>query len=196
MIVRISDIADAQGGIVLSRKEAKKPGANSHKYKRLTLRALSDIGFIEDSELEDFFSSESLNNALFTQIDDVVVRLAFPLFPAIVSEGHKGLLVPSQVVVLKVRDRNVIIPEFLRLCLARKDILDWVQKIESGTAQRTVKIGTILDLQIAVPDLDTQRRAVAIDELCRKRERLYHALIEQERLKTDYIIENIIGGNT
>ncbi len=195
MVVRISDIADAQGGIVLSRKEAKNPGDNSHKYKRLTLRALSDSGFIEDSELEDFFSLESLNNALFTQIDDVVSRLALPLSPAVVSEAYRGLLVPSQVAVLKVRDRNVIIPEFLRLCLARKDILDRVQKIESGTAQRTVKIGTILDLQIAVPDLDTQRKAVAIDELNRKRARLYSTLIEQERMITDHIIENIIGGN-
>lgn len=194
MIVKVSDIADAQGGIVLSRKEAKNPSSDAYIYKRLTLRALNESGYIEESDLETFYATESLNNALFTQTDDIAVRLAFPLFPVVISEEQRGLLVPSQIAVLKIKDRNVVSPGFLRLCLAQKDILDRVKMIESGTAQRTVKIGTILDLQVVVPDMETQRKAVAIDELSRERERMYRSLIEQERIITDNIIENIIGG--
>lgn len=97
-------------------------------------------------------------------------------------------------ILIKVTNRNVILPEYLRLCLAQRDVQDRVQKIESGTAQRTVKIGTIMDLQIAVLNMETQRKAVAIDELGRKRERMYRDLIEQERLFNDTVIENIIGG--
>lgn len=196
LIVKISDIADAQGGIVLSRKESKNPGPNSHKYKRLTLRAMNESGFVMNSELEDFYATEPLDSALFTQPGTVAVRLAYPLFPVFVEEENSGLLVPSQIAILKVKQPDVILPEYLRLYLAQKDILERIQQIESGTAQRTVKIGTILDLQIFIPDMETQRKAAAIDQLSRKREQMYRSLIAQERIVTDHIIESIIGGVT
>ena len=88
----------------------------------------------------------------------------------------------------------MILPQYLRLCLSQKTLQERVAKIESGTAQRTVKIGTIMDLEIVVPELKTQYRVVEIDALSRRRERMYRNLIEQERLLTDNIIENIIGG--
>ena len=194
MVIKISDIAKIQGGIVLGRKEAKNPDKDSYIYKRLTLRALNENGYIVRSELEDFPADESLRDALFTHKGDVVVRLTYPLFPTIISEGNEGLLVPSQIAVLQVKDPNVIIPEYLRLYLAQKDTLDRVQKIESGTAQRTVKIGTILNLPIMIPDIEVQCKVVAIDELSRKREQLYRSLIEQERFVTENVIENVIGG--
>lgn len=65
--------------------------------------------------------------------------------------------------------------------------------MEQGTAQRTVKIGTIMDLQITVPDLETQNKAAEIDALNRKRKRMYRDLVEQEQLLTDRMIKNIIS---
>ena len=114
--------------------------------------------------------------------------------PVLIDDGEEGLLVPSQLAVLKVKDNTIILPEYLRLYLAQKDIQERVQKIESGTAQRTVKLGTIMDLPIVVPDIETQKKAVKIDILSRNRERIYLDLIEQERLLSESIIEKIIGG--
>ncbi len=194
MIVKVSDVADAQGGIVLSRKEAKASTEALYTYRRLTLRALNENGYIEDSELVDFHAMESLDGVLFTQKNDIAVRLAYPLFPVYVPESQQNLLVPSQIAILKVKDPAILLPGYLRLCLAQKDIQDRVQKLESGMAQRTVKIGTILDLQINIPDMETQRKVVTVDELSRKRERMYRELIKQERLLSETIIENIMGG--
>lgn len=194
MIVKISDIADAQGGLVLSRKEEKIPVADTCHFKRLTLRSLSDNGFINKEELEDFYSADSLSNALFTSLDDVVIRLFSPVCPAMVGKDDTGLLIPSQLAVLKVKKNLPVLPEYLRLCLAQREIQERVLKVESGTAQRTVKLGTIMDLQISVPDLETQRKAVQIDILSRKRERMYQELILQERLLTEKMLEDIIGG--
>lgn len=195
MIAKISDIADAQGGLVLSRKEDKNPSADAYCFKRLTLRALGDNGYIIKKDLEDFYSKDSLSNVLFTSLDDVVIRLFSPICPVVVSEDDTGLLVPSQLAVLKVKGEVPVLPEYLRLCLAQREIQERVQKVESGTAQRTVKLGTIMDLQVLIPDLDTQRRVVQIDILSRERERVYQELIVQERLLTERIIENIIGGS-
>lgn len=194
MIVKISDIAEAQGGLVLSRKEAKELSSQACYFKRLTLRALEESGFINDNNLEVFYANDSLPNALFTSPRDVVIRLCSPMCPVIIDERHEGLLVPSQLAVLKVKREAPVLPEYLRLCLTQREIQERVLNVESGTAQRTVKLGTIMDLQISVPDLETQSRVAQIDMLGREREQKYHELIAQERRFTEKIIEDIIGG--
>ncbi|MBP3617356.1 MAG: hypothetical protein J6J38_04890 [Lachnospiraceae bacterium] len=194
MILQISEIVDAQGGLVLSRKEAKDPEADVYRYKRLTLRSLTEGGYISDDDLEDFYTNESLNNAWFTSHGDVVIRLFSPLCPTVIEESRMKLLVPSQLAILKVRDRSIISPEFLRLSLSQKGIQEHVSRIERGTAQRTVKLGTIMELLIEVPDMETQRHAVEVDKLSRQRERMYMDLINQERQLTEIAIRKIIGG--
>lgn len=194
MILQISEIVDAQGGLVLSRKEAKDPEADVYRYKKLTLRSLTEDGYISDDDLEDFYTNESLNNAWFTYYGDVVIRLFSPLCPTVIEESRMKLLVPSQLAILKVKDCSIISPEFLRLSLSQKEIQEHVSRIERGTAQRTVKLGTIMDLLIEVPDMETQRRAVEIDKCSRQRERMYMELINQERQLTEIAIRKIIGG--
>ena len=51
-----------------------------------------------------------------------------------------------------------------------------------------------MDLVITVPDIEIQKNIVKIDILSRKREQLYKDLIVQERLYTESVIGNIIGG--
>ena len=194
MVAKISDVAEVQGGIVLSRKEAKTQEESYCSYKRLTLRAFDRTGSIYVSDLEDFYACESLDNALFTSKGDVVVRLLSPMYPVYVENNYENILVPSQFAVLRVKDREVIMPEYLRLWLAQKSIQDRVLDLESGTAQKAVKIKTILNLDIFIPPLEVQKKAVMIDTLSRRRECLYRELIEEERTLTENLLENIIGG--
>lgn len=191
--IKISRIAEVQGGLVLSRKEAKNHEIDFYPYKRLTLRALGENGDISADELEEFRASELLDDAWLTAVGSVVVRLFSPMCPVLIDESNQGLLVPSQLAMLRVKDRRVILPQYLRLCLAQKGLQEHAAKMEQGTAQRTVKIGTIMDLQITVPDLETQYKAAEIDALNRKRKRMYRDLVEQEQLLTDRMIKNIIS---
>lgn len=194
MIAKISDIAEVQGGMILSRKEARNQEESRYVYKRLTLRAFDKIGGIEASHLEDFYACESLDNALFTSKGDVVVRLLSPMYPVYVENNYENILVPSQFAVLRVKDREVVMPEYLRLWLAQNSVQDRVLDLESGTAQKAVKIKTILNLEISIPPLEVQKKAVRIDTLSRRRECLYRELIEEERMLTENLLENIIGG--
>ena len=195
MILQIAEIVDAQGGLVLSRKEARDPEADIYRYRRLTLRSLSENGYINDSDLEEFYTNEPLSSAWFADPGDVVLRLFSPLCPTVIDESQKKLLVPSQLAILKVKDHSIISPGFLRLALSQNEVQEHIRRIERGTAQRTVKLGTIMDLQIEVPDMETQRQAVEVDMLSRKRERLYMALVDQERQLTEIAIKKIIGGS-
>ena len=57
------------------------------------------------------------------------------------------------------------------------------------------KVKSFLDLEIDVPSIHIQKKVSEIDQLSRKRERLYQELIVQERLHTEQIIDSIVGGN-
>lgn len=194
MIAKISDLADVQGGIVLSRKEAKNQKESAFEYSRLTLRAFDENGNINRSELEIFHACESLENALFTKVGDVVIRLVSPMYPASIEPDYENILVPSQFAILRVKDCAKVMPEYLRLCLAQKSVEERILSLESGTAQKTVKIKTVLDLEVPLQPLHIQRQAAQIDLLSRKRERMYRELIENERILTEHLIEKMIGG--
>lgn len=194
MRLRVSDVAQAQGGLVLGRKEAPAHTVNPFSYKRLNLRALEKNGFINFAELEMFYAREPLENALFTQRKDIVIRLFSPLHPVLIDDQSQGLLVPSQLAVLKVTNVQAIMPEYLRLCLAQDELQEHIQKLESGTAQRTVKLSTVMEAEIEVPDMEIQRKVVNLDFTARTREHMYLSLIEQERLLTESIIRKILGG--
>ncbi len=194
MIARISDIAEVQGGMVLSRKEARSREEGFCSYRRLTLRAFDGNGSIHLPDLEDFYACESLDNALFTAKGDIVVRLFSPMYPVYVEHDYEGILVPSQFAVLRVKDKEKVMPEYLRLCLSQDRIQERVLSMERGTAQKTVKIKTILDLEVPIPAWEVQKTAVRIDTLGRHRECLYRELIEEERTLTRKLLEDIIGG--
>ncbi len=194
MTAKISDLADVQGGMVLSRKEAKNQKEASFEYSRLTLRAFDENGNINRSELEIFHACEDLENALFTKAGDVVIRLVSPMYPVYIEPGYENILVPSQFAVLRIKDRVKVMPEYLRLCLAQKSVQERILSLESGTAQKTVKIKTVLDLEIPLQPSRIQQEAVQLDRLSRKRECMYRELIGIERILTEHLIEKIIGG--
>lgn len=194
MNLKISEIANIQTGVVLSRKEAKKNQEIVQKYQRLTLKALGDDGFINKNELGNYNAKEKLDKSQMTQDGDVVLRLFSPLCPVLIGKETEGFVIPSQLAVLKVTNPEVILPSYLRWYLSQREMQERVLFEEGGTAQKTIKVGTIMDLVITVPDIETQKNIVKIDILSRKREQLYKELIVQERLYTESIIGNIIGG--
>lgn len=194
MTAKISDLADVKGGMVLSRKEAKDQKEIAFEYSRFTLRAFDENGNINRSELEIFHACEDLENALFTKAGDVVIRLVSPIYPVYIESGYENILVPSQFAVLRVKDPAKVMPEYLRLCVAQKSVQERILSLESGTAQKTVKIKTVLDLEIPLQPLYIQQKAVQIDQLSRKRECMYRELIKNERIVTEHLIEKIIGG--
>ena len=194
MRVRVSDVASAQSGLVLSRKETSAQADTLFKYRRLNLRALEENGFINFAELEMFCSREPLETSLLTKSEDIVFRLFTPMHPVLIDSQNEGLLVPSQLAILRVIDDSLLMPAFLRLCLAQDDLQERVKKLEYGTAQRTVKLRTVLDETIDIPDMKTQEKVVNLDLTNRNRERKYRELVRQERLLTERIIEKILGG--
>ena len=191
MIKKLSELAYVQSGVVLGRKEAPSR-SNSFVYQRLSLRAMNETGRLDHSDLEPFYAQEALLPSQVTQANDIVVRLFDPLFPMLITDSDVGVAVPSQLAIIRLLDQSVL-PAYLQLMLTRQDTEKEIFQRDSYS-QRAITISSLMNLMLPIVPIEIQQKAVQLRELTEHRLQLYQNLMEQEKLLTETLIENMIGG--
>lgn len=73
-------------------------------------------------------------------------------------------------------DRRKLLPDFLAWSLNRPETQRTLSSEAQGTSLRMISVATLENLQIAVPDLATQKQIVEIDALGRREARLLQQL--------------------
>ena len=124
---------------------------------------------------------------------DIIVKLFTPIFPTLVKKDAEGLVIPSQLVVIRVFDERVL-PEYLRYYLSAPEVSELMLSIEGWRSQRTIKVGTFADLEIPIPSIEKQRLIAEMTETDLFRKRLYKELIEEQSKLTALEIQKYIGG--
>ena len=191
--MKLSDFATLQSGLVLNRKEARSEEETAKYYKRINMRSLSEYGELDRNDLDIFPSVEILDSAVLTQPNDIIVKLFTPIYPTLISEKDKGFIIPSQLVVIRVFDDQVL-PEYLRYYLSAPEVSELMLSIEGWRSQRTIKVSTFADLEIPIPSIEKQKLIAKISETNSQRERLYKELIEEEKKLTTLKLQKYIGG--
>ena len=191
--MKLSDFATLQSGLVLNRKEARSEEETAKYYKRINMRSLSEYGELDRNDLDIFPSVEILDSAILTQPNDIIVKLFTPIYPTLISEADKGFIIPSQLVVIRVFDDQVL-PEYLRYYLSAPEVSDLMLSIEGWRSQRTIKVSTFADLEIPIPSIKKQQLIAKISAINSQRERLYKELIEEEKKLTTLKLQKYIGG--
>lgn len=191
--MKLSDFATLQSGLVLNRKEARSEEETAKYYKRINMRSLSEYGELDRNDLDIFPSVEILDSAVLTQPNDIIVKLFTPICPTLISEKDKGFIIPSQLVVIRVFDDQVL-PEYLRYYLSAPEVSELMLSIEGWRSQRTIKVSTFADLEIPIPSIEKQKLIAKISAINSQRERLYKELIEEEKKLTTLKLQKYIGG--
>lgn len=191
--MKLSDFATLQSGLVLNRKEARSEEETAKYYKRINMRSLNEYGELDRNDLDIFPSVEILDSAVLTQPNDIIVKLFTPIYPTLISEKDKGFIIPSQLVVIRVFDDQVL-PEYLRYYLSAPEVSDLMLSIEGWRSQRTIKVSTFADLEIPIPSIKKQQLIAKISAINSQRERLYKELIEEEKKLTTLKLQKYIGG--
>lgn len=192
----LSDIANVQSGLVLNRKEAKDEGSIFHTYKRLNLRSLGDDGKVDESSLDYYNSSEILDEQFITTKDDIIVRMFAPICPVIITKETSGLVIPSQLSTIRIKDITQVLPEYFRYYLSQDSVINKILAEEGWQSQRTIKISAIGNLMIPLPTMEQQILIAKIAQANVKRKKLYQELIQQEDAYISALINNFIGGNS
>lgn len=191
--MKLSEIATLQTGLVLNRKEARHEEETERFYRRVTMRSLNEYGILERNDLDVFPSIEELDPSVLTHTDDIIVKLFTPIFPTLVKKDAQGLVIPSQLVVIRVFDSRIF-PEYLRYYLSAPEVSDLMLSIEGWRSQRTIKVRTFADLEIPIPPIKKQKIIAEMANTDLTRKRLYRELIEEQSKLTALEIQKHIGG--
>lgn len=177
----IGSVSDIMVGLVLKRKEAEVGVLKKHNYKALTLKSFNAEGWIDEKYLDDYESSEFLDNRYLCLKDDVIIKLTPPYTAVTVSEETKGYVVPSQFIIIRPIDKTLI-PEYLALYLNSEKVKKHISITATGMTVPMIKTGTLRELEIPVLNREKQTQIAEVSKLIiKERHLLYQMISEKEK---------------
>lgn len=190
---KISEIADIQSGLVLSRKAAKE-NMNVYPYQRLTLRSVTEDCLLDISSFETYGACEPIDEQFLTKENDIIVRLFAPVCATLITKDYEGLVVPSQLAIIRLKDSCPYLPGYLSVYLTNQRILENLIEGAGMAAQKIIKVGNIAELEIPCLPMEKQEMISDIANEQLNIIALYKKIIEQESLRTKSVIKDIFGG--
>lgn len=190
---KISEIADIQSGLVLSRKAANEK-TSVYPYKRLTLRSVTEECLLNITSFEEYAASEPIDGQFLTKENDIIVRLFAPVCATLITKDYEGLVVPSQLAIIRLKDDSAYLPGYLSVYLTNQRILENLVEGAGMAAQKIIKVGNIAELEIPCLPMEKQEMISDIANEQLNIIALYKKIIEQESLRTKSVIKDIFGG--
>lgn len=190
---KISEIADIQSGLVLSRKAANGK-TSAYPYKRLTLRSVTEDCLLDISSLEEYEASEPIDKQFLTKENDIIIRLFAPVCTTLITKENEGLVVPSQLAIIRVKDSSRFMPGYLSVYLTNGRCLENLIEGVGMAAQKIIKVGSVAELEIPCLPIEKQKIISDISNEQLNIIALYKKIVKQEILRTKSVIKDIIGG--
>ena len=190
---KISEIADIQSGLVLSRKAAKE-NTTGYLYQRLTLRSVTEDCMLDTSSFESYYASESIDNQFLTKENDIIIRLFAPVCTTLITKENEGLVVPSQLAIIRIKENSLFMPGFLSVYLTNGRCLENLVEGAGMADQKIIKVKNIAELEIPCLMIEKQKIISDIANEQLNIIALYKEIIKQETLRTKSVIKDIIGG--
>lgn len=191
--MQLGEIAQIKTGLVLSRKKAEIEYDAKVTYKLLSLKNISEEGFIDNDSFEDFISNDDLDDHYFTEEDDVLMRLNQPYTAVYIDKNHSGLLVPSYFAIIKV-DQAKVLPQYAAWYLNTVNVKKELERSQAGSRIPSTNQQTIKNLPIVLSSISKQRVLIELYQLHQKEKMLYKKLIEEKELLFQGVTQQILGG--
>ena len=183
--------ADIMVGLVLKRKEAEDGEVTKHRYKALTLKSFNSEGWIDKKYLDDFESSEKLDNRYLCLKDDVIIKITPPYTAVCIDDETKGLVVPSQFIIIRLIDK-FLVPEYLAMFLNSDRVKKHIAITATGMTVPMIKTGTVRELEIPMVSLEKQTQIAEVSKLIIKERHLLYKMISQKEKYYQALTEAMI----
>jgi restriction endonuclease S subunit len=189
--MQLGDIAQIQTGLVLSRKKAEMPYEAKATYRLLSLKNISEDGFIENDSFEAFISHDKLDDHYFTAEGDVLMRLSQPYTAVYVDKHHTGLLIPSYFAIIKV-DQEKVLPQYLAWYLNTSNVKKELERSQAGSRIPSTNQHVIRNLPFERLPTSKQKALIELNQLRQKEKLLYRKLMEEKELYYQAIVQQIM----
>lgn len=191
--MQLGDIAKINTGLVLSRKRARGEHDAEATYKLLTLKNISDEGFINNELLERFVSNDVLENRYFTIEGDVLIRLSHPYTSVCIDKKYSGLLVPSYFAIIKVEQMKYL-PEYIAWYLNTSEVKKELERSQSGSRIPSTNQNVLKTIPVAKTTLEKQKVFIRLLQLHLQEQHLYKRLIEEKERWFQGISKQLLHG--
>jgi restriction endonuclease S subunit len=192
----LDQIASIRIGFPLVRSKTNPYEEGAIKYKVLTLRSFTNEINPSLEYLDDFFSIKQINSQYLTQLGDIIIRLRTPSNAILINDKqYVGLVVPSVMSVIRIKDFNLVDSEFLVNYLNSKIIQNTLNKDAKGSSIQMIPNSALLNLNIILPSLEEQQGVVRYIKLANEEVHILQKIIvEKTKLKNE-IFQTIIINN-
>ena len=166
---QLKDLAMIRGGLVLMRKQAEVTGKKKvHRYSALNLKSVTDDIRIDPETLAVYDAAENLDERYLTAVNDIVVRLSQPYTAVLITNETKGLVFSSNFVVLRIKEDETLLPEYLFWLLNTPEIKRDIQRNSAKNMLGAIRSSYYSDLTVSLPPIERQRKIGAYYLLARR----------------------------
>jgi len=188
--MKLINMSEVQTGLVLVRKRADD-NRDAHKYRMLTLKSFDPQGWINEGEMDLFYSKKKLDNKYLTNKGDIIIRLTTPYTAICINDRQEGLVIPSNFAIIRLK-KQIYIPEFVALFLNSEIIEKQFFKSSISTTIPLIKTTHLRDMEIPDKTIDIQKKIVELNQLQVKEKILLSRLMKEKEKLAKTSINKII----
>jgi len=192
--MKLINMSEVQTGLVLVRKRTDAKEKDTHKYRMLTLKSFEPRGWVNEGELDVFFSKEKLENKYLTNKGDIIIRLTTPYTAICINDKQEGLVIPSNFAIIRLK-KQIYIPEFVALFLNSEIIEKKFFKSSISTTIPLIKTKHLREIDISDIPLAVQQKIVELNQLQVKEKILLSCLMKEKEKLAKASINKIIMEN-
>jgi len=177
--MKLINMSEVQTGLVLVRKRTDAKEKDIHKYRMLTLKSFEPRGWVNEGEMDVFFSKEKLENKYLTNKGDIIIRLTTPYTAICINDKQEGLVIPSNFAIIRLK-KQIYIPEFVALFLNSEIIEKKFFKSSISTTIPLIKTKHLREIDISDIPLAVQQKIVELNQLQVKEKILLSCLMKEK----------------
>ena len=148
----------------------------------LNLKCINSAGYLDTKYAEDYDSAQLIKEEMFTQKDDILVRLSAPYTAVMIKESECGYLVPSHFAIIRT-DSKKAVPEYILWFLKKEETRQKILQNSSGqTAFGTISSGFLASLNIRQLPIEKQKIIGELQVLSEKEQSLLRNLATQKEI--------------
>lgn len=190
MINKIENIATIQSGYHFKEKiENDKVGA----IQFIQLKDIDEHNKIDYSSILRY-NIPNIRSTQFLEQGDILIKCRGISFTsAVVNENVKNAVATSHFFVLRIRDRNLIIPEYLSWFLNDAPTQRIIKTGTGGTYMQVLNKNFLENLEIHIPSMEIQQKVVKLKSLNELEQKLLSKKVELKKLLIDLQLRKIIN---
>lgn len=185
-MIKIKDIAEIQSGVYLK----SAPDPNTYY---LQVNDFDNEGNVLQSTKPTVVTDTKNSNHFLKSGDLLFAAKGTKNFCAIIQREYEGnSIASSSFLVLRVKDKRTVLPQFLCWYLNLSATLQKLSISAVGTSMPSITKGMLEEVEINIPSLDIQKKIVEVAELQKKETNLYERITLKRKQLIDYTLKSII----